>query len=110
MGQVVKKNRLLLVSEAQLARIKQLGIKAVIVSPPRTAERHKPPTRRQTEILNKIASGYSTQEIAWALKLSAKTIETHRALLMERIGIRHIPGLVRYALQTGVLPASWLVE
>jgi DNA-binding NarL/FixJ family response regulator len=59
-------------------------------------------TPRQREILQLIAEGYSTKEIAAKLALSAKTIETHRAQLMSRLDIHDVAGLVRYAIRAGV--------
>ncbi|MFL9926029.1 response regulator transcription factor [Herbaspirillum lusitanum] len=59
-------------------------------------------TPRQREILQLIAEGNNTKEIAYQLNVSAKTIETHRAQLMERLSIRDVPGLVRYAIRTGL--------
>jgi DNA-binding NarL/FixJ family response regulator len=61
-------------------------------------------TARQREVLSLLAAGKSTKEIAFALKLSVKTVETHRAQIMERLGIRDVAGLVRYALRTGLVP------
>ena len=61
-------------------------------------------TARQREVLKLVAGGKSTKEIAYELKLSVKTVETHRAQIMERLGIRDIAGLVRYALKTGLVP------
>ena len=61
-------------------------------------------TARQREVLRLVAGGKSTKEIAFFLNLSVKTIETHRAQIMERLGIRDVPGLVRYALRTGLVP------
>lgn len=64
-------------------------------------------TPRQRQILQLIASGQSTKQIAYELGLSVKTVETHRAQLMDRLGIRDVPGLVRLALRAGlVLPDS----
>ena len=60
-------------------------------------------TARQREILQLIAEGHNTKDIAVRLNVSAKTIETHRAQLMERLGIRDIPGLVRYAVRNGLI-------
>ncbi len=60
-------------------------------------------TPRQREILQLIAEGHTTQEMAQALVISVKTVETHRAQLMQRLGIFDIAGLVRYALRTGVI-------
>jgi DNA-binding NarL/FixJ family response regulator len=59
-------------------------------------------TPRQREILQLIAEGHSTREIAAKLDLSAKTIETHRAQLMSRLDIHDVAGLVRYAIRAGV--------
>ena len=61
-------------------------------------------TARQREVLRLVAAGKSTKEIAFVLKLSVKTVETHRAQIMERLGIRDVAGLVRYALRTGLVP------
>jgi DNA-binding NarL/FixJ family response regulator len=50
-----------------------------------------------------IAEGKSTKEIAYLLKVSIKTIETHRAQIMDRLGIHDVPGLVRFAIRTGLV-------
>jgi DNA-binding NarL/FixJ family response regulator len=63
-----------------------------------------PLTPRQREILTLLAGGKSTKEIAGVLSLSAKTVETHRAQLMERLNIHDVPGLVKYALHLGLIP------
>ncbi|NMG31619.1 response regulator [Aromatoleum evansii] len=60
-------------------------------------------TPRQREILQLIAEGKSTKEIAFRLEVSVKTVETHRAQLMERLGIRDVPGLTRYAIRIGLV-------
>ncbi|MGE0041002.1 MAG: response regulator [Vicinamibacterales bacterium] len=60
-------------------------------------------TPRQREILQMIAEGHSTKEIAFRLALSAKTVETHRRQLMERLQIHDIPGLVRLAIRAGLI-------
>ncbi len=59
-------------------------------------------TARQREILQLIAEGNSTKRIASRLALSVKTVETHRAQLMERLDIHDVPGLVRYAIRVGL--------
>jgi DNA-binding NarL/FixJ family response regulator len=62
-------------------------------------------TPRQREILQLIAEGTTTKNIGMALKISVKTVETHRAQLMERLDIHDVAGLVRYAVKIGlVLP------
>jgi DNA-binding NarL/FixJ family response regulator len=61
-------------------------------------------SERQREILQLIAEGQTTKEIALTLNLSAKTVEYHRMQLMQRLNIFDIPGLVRFALRTGLIP------
>lgn len=58
---------------------------------------------RQREVLKLIAEGVHTKAIAHRLGLSPKTVEAHRAHLMERLGIRDIPGLVRLAVREGLV-------
>ena len=60
-------------------------------------------TPRQREILQLIAEGSTTKEIAAKLTLSVKTVETHRTQLMERLDIHDIAGLVRYAVRIGLV-------
>ncbi len=60
-------------------------------------------TPRQREILQMIAEGHSTKEIATRLDLSVKTVETHRAAIMNRLDIHDVPGLVRYAIRAGII-------
>ncbi len=63
-------------------------------------------TPRQREILQLIAEGQSTKEIARTLHLSAKTVETHRTQLMERLDIHDVAGLVRYAIRVGLVKSD----
>ena len=67
---------------------------------PGSTERLSP---RQTQILKLMANGDSMKQIALALGISVKTVESHRAALITRIGVRDIAGLVRYALKTGLV-------
>lgn len=60
-------------------------------------------TQRQREILQLIAEGCSTHEIARRLCISAKTVETHRAKMMDRLGIHDIAGLTRLAIRAGLV-------
>ena len=60
-------------------------------------------TPRQREVLQLIAEGCSTKQIANRLDVGVKTIETHRAQLMDRLGIHGIAGLVRYAIRVGLV-------
>lgn len=59
---------------------------------------------RQRQVLRMIAEGRFTKEIARRLGISSKTVETHRAQLMERLGIYTVAGLTRFALRTGIAP------
>lgn len=60
-------------------------------------------TMRQREILQLIAEGYTTQEMATLLNISVKTVETHRMQLMDRLDIHDIAGLVRFAIRVGLI-------
>jgi len=68
-----------------------------------SAARAEELTPRQRQVLTLIANGRSTKDIALALSISAKTVETHRAQLMERLQIFDIASLVRYAIKTGLV-------
>jgi DNA-binding NarL/FixJ family response regulator len=63
-------------------------------------------TPRQREILQLLAEGQTTKAIASILNVSDKTVEYHRAKLMVGLKIFDIPGLVRFALRTGVVSAE----
>jgi DNA-binding NarL/FixJ family response regulator len=58
---------------------------------------------RQREVLQLLAMSCSTREIARRLCLSVKTVETHRAAVMKRLGIRQVANLVRYSLRVGLV-------
>ena len=60
-------------------------------------------TARQREILQLVAEGHTTRQIAEMLNVSVKTIETHRAHVMDKLEIRHVQGLTRFAIQTGLI-------
>jgi DNA-binding NarL/FixJ family response regulator len=60
-------------------------------------------TLRQREVLQMIAEGKSTKEIAAILAVSIKTVETHRAAIMARLGIRDIAGLVIFAARNNLV-------
>lgn len=63
-------------------------------------------TPRQREILQLIAEGHTNQQMASSLNLSIKTVESHRAQLMDRLAIRDVAGLVRYAIRAGLIAAD----
>lgn len=60
-------------------------------------------TPRHREVLQLLAEGQTTKDIAARLKLSVKTVETHRAQLMDRLDIHDLAGLVRFAIRVGLV-------
>jgi len=62
-------------------------------------------TTRQREVLQLIAEGLSTKEIANELGISLKTAQTHRANVMDRVGVHKVSNLVRYAIREGIVSA-----
>jgi PAS domain S-box-containing protein len=91
-----------------------------VVSDCREIARYKPPdavpaelgaappdilSPRQRQVLRLLAEGQSTRKIAEQLSVSVKTVETHRAQIMKRLNIRHLAGLVRYAVSLGLVQA-----
>jgi DNA-binding NarL/FixJ family response regulator len=63
-------------------------------------------TARQREILQLVAEGKNTKEIAGLLDISVKTVEAHRLQLMARLDIHDVPGLVRYAIRSGLVSSD----
>ena len=57
---------------------------------------------RQIEVLRLITEGLTSREMAARLQLSEKTVETHRSAVAQRLGIRDVAGLVRYAVRVGL--------
>ena len=62
-------------------------------------------TSRQREILQLMTEGHSNRDIAAQLQLSIRTVESHRADLMDRLGVHDVPGLVLIALRSGLITA-----
>jgi DNA-binding NarL/FixJ family response regulator len=60
-------------------------------------------TPRQREILTLIADGHTMKDIARSLSISVKTVESHRAQLMERLGIYEVASLVRFSIRMGLV-------
>jgi DNA-binding NarL/FixJ family response regulator len=59
-------------------------------------------TQRQRDVLKLLAEGKANKEIAHDLGLSVKTVEYHRAQIQERLGVRDLAGLIRFALRNGL--------
>lgn len=58
---------------------------------------------RETEVLRLVALGYTSQQVADQLEIGVSTVETHRARIMEKLGLRGRAQLVRYAMAQGLL-------
>jgi len=63
-------------------------------------------TSRETEILDLVARGLKSKDIASSLAVSVRTVEKHRENLMHKLGIHDVGGLVRYAAQQGIVPMA----
>lgn len=63
-------------------------------------------THRQREILQLIAEGNTSKQIALKLYISPKTVETHRSMLMEKIGAQDIQALMRFAIHSGIISSD----
>ncbi len=61
-------------------------------------------TPREREVLHMAAHGHTNVEIADRLSISPRTVEIHRANMMDKLGLRNQTGLIRYAIQRGILP------
>jgi len=66
-------------------------------------KRYEQLTNREREVLQLIAEGHTNVQIAKRLFLSPRTIETHRAHLMHKLGLRHQAELIHYALRLGII-------
>jgi DNA-binding CsgD family transcriptional regulator len=60
-------------------------------------------TAREREIVQLVAEGKSSKEIAGILNITAKTVETHRSHIMSKLRLRSIPELVRYAIRNHIV-------
>jgi DNA-binding NarL/FixJ family response regulator len=62
-----------------------------------------PLTPRESEVVKLIAEGHTSKEIAATLVISEKTVERHRANVLEKLGMRDRVELTRYAIRTGLV-------
>jgi DNA-binding NarL/FixJ family response regulator len=60
-------------------------------------------TPREIEIARLVSEGLSSKEVASQLNLSVRTVEKHRANIMDKLGVREVASLVRYCIQTGIV-------
>jgi DNA-binding NarL/FixJ family response regulator len=63
-------------------------------------------TPRQIEVLRMVTTGHRTRDIADRLKLSVKTVESHRGEVMKRLEMHDVVSLVRYAVRVGLITAA----
>lgn len=73
---------------------------------PHTADGREPLTGREQTILLQLAQGKSNKEVALALDISVRTVETHRKNIRRKLGISSTAGLTRYAMEHGVLQGT----
>ena len=67
---------------------------------------HRQLTKRQLDVLRMVAEGHTNKEIAKLLRISVKTVEFHKTLIMSTLAIRTSTGLTRYAIEHGIVPAG----
>jgi DNA-binding NarL/FixJ family response regulator len=95
------------VTQGEIYLTKEMSMRLIKKLPLQQIAHQKTPletlSERQREILQLIAEGQTTKAIALILKVSPKTVEYHRAKLMEHLKIYDVPGLVRFALQSGLI-------
>lgn len=73
---------------------------------PKEGDRREPLTGREQTILLQLAQGKSNKEVAIALDISVRTVETHRKNIKRKLGISSTAGLTRYAMEHGVLQGT----
>ena len=88
--------------------LSELAIQAYVEKTRKTdsLDLHDTLTDREREVLQQGAEGRTNTEIAVRLCISPRTVETHRANLMHKLGLRSQTELVRYAIQRGILPVE----
>jgi DNA-binding NarL/FixJ family response regulator len=78
---------------------------AVLEAYRRKTRRADPLAARERQVLCQIAAGKSTKEIAELLGISHKTVQCHRANIMDKLGLQDTASLVRYAMSCGIIAA-----
>lgn len=73
---------------------------------PKTQDGREPLTEREQTVLLELAQGKSNKDVACALDISVRTVETHRKNIKRKLGISSTAGLTRYAMEHGVLQGS----
>ena len=60
-------------------------------------------SRREREVLHMVVQGKSSGDIAKTISLSPKTVDTYRSRIMEKLGVKGVPGLVKFAIEHGLI-------
>jgi two-component system response regulator NreC len=81
-----------------------LPVRRGAAQPQSDEERLRSLTPREREVLQAVASGATSAEVGRQLSISTKTVETHRANLMDKLDMHDIPALVRFAVRVGLVP------
>jgi DNA-binding NarL/FixJ family response regulator len=81
-------------------------LRQMAAAPEKPHARHAELSEREKEVLLRLAWGYSNKEVAAELSLSVKTVETYKARIGEKLGLRSRTELVQYALRQGWLSES----
>ena len=76
------------------------------IAPSEDGDDREPLTNREQNILLQLAQGKSNKEVAIALDISVRTVETHRRNIKRKLGISSTAGLTRYAMEHGVLQGT----
>src|SRR2546426_12765517 len=81
----------------------QNGFRTTARNPPQRASRLRDLTAREREIVQLVAEGKSTKEVAITLSVSVKTAETHRSNLMRKLGLHCVSEVVLYAVRNNIV-------
>jgi DNA-binding NarL/FixJ family response regulator len=93
----------LYLSRAISAEVLQQYLRVLRGEAPSGPEAARPLSARQLEVLRLMARGQSTRQIAESLGISVKTVETHRAQIMQRLDLHDVASLTRYAIRQGLV-------
>jgi len=91
-------------AESFISKLNMVMLPAAIIGAVAAREPLLKLTSRQIQVMRLVASGYRTHEVARELKLSAKTVESHRHQLMRKLGLERTACLIRYAIRVGFAP------
>jgi DNA-binding NarL/FixJ family response regulator len=91
-------------AESFISKLNQSMLPGAILTAVQAREPLSRLTSRQIQVMKLVASGYRTHEVAEVLKLSAKTVESHRHQLMRKLGLVRTTCLIRYAIRVGFMP------